>query len=1235
MRVSILKQLVTERLLSLLIFSWSSIVSAFAIDTTGYIDVTNAITENADFSNGESNWIGHPVVNHSCAEVWNKDAFRIYQTIVNIPNGDYVITCQGFYRYCNTSQNTNSVAANTHDSNEDKHLAYLFANGERTPLQCIALELSQIAANGINLSSSESGLPFDMYSAQQCFTAGLYADNAVHVKVTNGVLAFGVEKTERDGCDWTIFDNFKIYYKGNGNIFVPNPNNASGIHRGHTFVDLGLSAYWASYNVGASKPQDFGDFYAWGETSTKDVYSDYNLESNTSVDLGPSDDAATAHWGGDWHMPSKEQLDELLNKCRWIWMNYEGVQGAMVIGSNGNCIFLPAASFSHKESNVDENSIGIYGSYWSKTYINSSYATELIFGTQELYAYGKEGFYYHFGITGTRAAGRSVRPVMDKEPDRTGQDEETLVQSITITNEPTVMYCGESCQMYQLNATVLPTDASNPNISWASNNKDVATVSEDGVVTALSPGVVKIRAKATDGSGISATCQITVKISETDDGYAQKYAYRGFKNFSTFDPVNGLTADGMAQIFVTIPSGMDVSQGGAKPMLEFYDSKGSKLYLADNVNDRGQCYEIKYNEKFGCEGFIYRAPANFPIRPKQKHFVVKVYVPLADVEEGMAYLTSFDVYRPGLALIHGLNSSSDCFDNFVKYLEEDGSYLMTSVNNVSYKESNNKAFDYNANTAKVIETACEKLYTDLYEQGIVSYAYDLVGHSMGGILSRLYGQDETNKKHVHKIITVNTPHWGSPIGDLADLFPELQELDEKYSEEEGKTAKLWNNTLGTIIGPAISDLATSSQAIRDLSNSASMLEGVPVHAVCSYMYEVFDTPPVILPEKKSGFAAYLAAAGASLNNAIWFEVYSSDSKKVLDKIFGEWRHDGIVGFTSQLGGLPENATYVTIESAPYAVLNQPDLGLFGYFSDAHHCSTCSWSETKANLVSLLHAPVDHGKFCTSGFKEIDEDMIFWLVRDNVMPKAKTKAKANEGESGAIFKVSTNPDCNLHIYSDLVLEENNWKLSVMLDKSSDITKNILFSFYNDEDGYVGCHHDDYSIDVPSWYSGPLTLYALGVTDNNEVVSDTLCVEIPALTDIDYFTLEGVSSTMYANQKMSPIGKVYWENGERTYVNPEYTSSNPGIIKVEDGEICALSEGECTITASYRGHVASTKVNVVYKEEALGEEDGIEEVANSVSNVSPAVYSVSGIKLTLPQKGINIVRKKGGETVKVVR
>ncbi len=273
-------------------------------------------------------------------------------------------------------------------------------------------------------------------------------------------------------------------------------------------VDLGLSVKWAPWNVGASYPEEYGDYFAWGETKSKSDYSwsayawgnnsnsltKYNTSSGLQVDnktvLDPVDDAARVNWGNEWRMPTDAEWKELIDQCFWKWTsNYDGtgVAGYIVTskraGYTNKSIFLPAVG---RYDNGLPN-VGTYGYYWSSSlYPNlSSYASIVDFSSNT-----------HITSGSSRCYGLSVRPVYGKL---------IPVESIDLDKSSMTLSPNET---YQLKATVNPSSATVKDIRWESNKNSVATVSENGLVKAVGAGSATITAFGS--SGVSASCTVTV-----------------------------------------------------------------------------------------------------------------------------------------------------------------------------------------------------------------------------------------------------------------------------------------------------------------------------------------------------------------------------------------------------------------------------------------------------------------------------------------------------------------------------------------------------------------------------------------------------------------------------------------------------------------------------------------------------------------------------------------------------
>lgn len=195
----------------------------------------------------------------------------------------------------------------------------------------------------------------------------------------------------------------------------------SGTVQKHDYVDLGLSVKWATCNIGATKPEDEGDCFLWGEITTakcefnnevpqnkykwykenswcnRNGYYKYLHDNSYSIaclvdyyhsckcrygldddcvfpdeiltTLLPEDDAATAKWGSSWRMPTEEEVEELINKCTWTWTRRNGYNGYKVTGRNGNSIFLPTAFEDY----------GRKAEYWSSSLFDNSKAATIYF----------------------------------------------------------------------------------------------------------------------------------------------------------------------------------------------------------------------------------------------------------------------------------------------------------------------------------------------------------------------------------------------------------------------------------------------------------------------------------------------------------------------------------------------------------------------------------------------------------------------------------------------------------------------------------------------------------------------------------------------------------------------------------------------------------------------------------------------------------------------------------------
>ena len=168
---------------------------------------------------------------------------------------------------------------------------------------------------------------------------------------------------------------FHVYYTSSGYPQLRDERTLDIIHNeDDRWVDLGLSVLWAKYNVGATSPEEYGGYYAWGETETKNEYNYeshkyYNSSTESFINIGDDIsgtqyDVAHVKWGNGARMPRLAEIKELLNNCSWSVSTYNGVKGITVSGQNGNSIFLPFAGYSGGGGLDDES---YYGYCWSGT----------------------------------------------------------------------------------------------------------------------------------------------------------------------------------------------------------------------------------------------------------------------------------------------------------------------------------------------------------------------------------------------------------------------------------------------------------------------------------------------------------------------------------------------------------------------------------------------------------------------------------------------------------------------------------------------------------------------------------------------------------------------------------------------------------------------------------------------------------------------------------------------------
>jgi hypothetical protein len=226
------------------------------------------------------------------------------------------------------------------------------------------------------------------------------------------------EASKIDPYNQSIDDTNNYNDNENSNIPQGTVPNVSGSENGHDYVDLGLSVKWATCNIGASSPENYGGYFAWGENITKSFYdySNYTFTvrdkpgfhfTKVNVITATNYDAAAKNWGGSWRIPKSAEFNELIEKCTSKWMVYKGVLGRMFTARNGNSIFFPASGEYDDDAILGRNEFGEYWTGELRINYNSS-------NTDNPYS-GAWSFYFSDDRVilgeGYRSLGKSIRPV--------------------------------------------------------------------------------------------------------------------------------------------------------------------------------------------------------------------------------------------------------------------------------------------------------------------------------------------------------------------------------------------------------------------------------------------------------------------------------------------------------------------------------------------------------------------------------------------------------------------------------------------------------------------------------------------------------------------------------------------------------------------------------------------------------------------------------------------------------
>ena len=337
----------------------------------------------------------------------------------------------------------------------------------------------------------------------------------------------------------------------------------------HQYVDLGLSVNWATSNIGSRSvdPQWPGDLFAWGETVTRDHFDknyylapiqDHYYEGKLSL-LEQDDDAAAALWGKDWRLPTKEEFQEMIDKCKWEWTreNYS-YWGYKVTGPNGNSIFLPAGGMKRRNESINREH-GLY--YWTASCKFDDPEREpkawQFLSTSDEPDKSKNRNLIMTLVPLSIQSGRSIRPVTDKPY--------IPISDIGLNKKELKLEIGED---FVLTASFFPKGATPRNLYWHSGNSAVAHIDTNGKVTAVSAGTCTITAVCVE---LKKECQVTVVMP---------------KDFVPVEP----------KVTTVFEFGKEVNKAYIDDLQEFDDSLELKEVFRTHIGNKSKGFDITFSD---------------------------------------------------------------------------------------------------------------------------------------------------------------------------------------------------------------------------------------------------------------------------------------------------------------------------------------------------------------------------------------------------------------------------------------------------------------------------------------------------------------------------------------------------------------------------------------------------------------------------------------------------------------
>lgn len=629
-------------------------------------------------------------------------------------------------------------------------------------------------------------------------------------------------------------------------------------------------------------------------------------------------------------------------------------------------------------------------------------------------------------------------------------------------------------------------------------------------------------------------------------------------------PVLGVVADGSSQVKIVLDSSSKLPS-----------SKCGYSYRWELSEDIGKLE----NEK-SYTNVIYTAPEDYPEDKNACGFTIQAKLTASNGNVSYQYPVDIVICRVPVLFVHGLNSDPSCWNSMIRYLTLSNPHIVDYVDYkkkyytnaflhcVDYKKTHNDSFERNRNV--VGKKAIEVMNELLDRQKIICKKVDVVGHSMGGLLTKKFMQNG-GANLFHKVITINTPHGGSQLGNLA-TDPKVKAIVEyttnHYPINEAKDPngvmprdkepyRFSRVCLTYLLGSylpsnsnsidegAVFDLKVGGNAINTLNQNVG---GTKCHAiVTTYSINGFEG---VAADKFTNLLGIWKGLGYSDIYDFFLELYNGNSS------------DLVVPLQSQHGGL-----YGSYSS---------------WISGYHHLSSTGSSYVQEKVFNLLMSPINSSAFA-NGFSKTPGLEYKMPKLENVKKiyseifgNKPTLAKAKQQNR----QTSTDTSNNISFELDYTLGSTILNYHVA---NANMYHNITFACMYDNNIVGYTEATEGTIDLPKHLQGNLVVMCEGENKDSgewEFISDT--IQIRTYNDSDLEKIEFAKDTIYIREKEKSCAYLmcHWKDGTSSNLdNPNLNIVDQQVASIDiDNTIIAHKKGTTSISASYLGKECHAVIDV---------------------------------------------------------